>query len=109
LKISRLQGQRTRVENFILKFLNQLNIENSNLDIKDFFYANFKDTNFRNTTLIWANLGRADLTGANLCDANLRGANLSRTDLRRAKVTKEQLKGAIIDKTTNLPWSDEKS
>jgi hypothetical protein len=102
--ISRLQGQRTGPENFILRFLNQLNLENSILDIKDFYRANFSGTNFRKTRLTFANLRIANLMGADLSGANLRGA-----DLRGAKVTKEQLKNARIDEDTKLPWSDEES
>jgi hypothetical protein len=127
--ISRLHGQTAELENFILRFLNQLNLENAILYIKDFFGANLGGTNFRGARLIYANLYNTDLRGANLSDANLsdanlsgaylrgsdlrdadlRGADLSRADLRGAKVTKEQLKNAKIDEDTKLPWSDEES
>ena len=137
--ISRLQGQRTGPENFILRFLNQLNLENMILIIKDFYNSNFNRTNLSRVKLTFANLirallveatlrgadlSRADLRRAYLKDANLReanlrsadlsgadldGADLSGADLSGAKVTKEQLKNAKIDEDTKLPWSDEES
>jgi len=130
--ISRLQGQRLVGENFILRCLNRLNLENAVLLIKDFFCANFQKTNLRKASLNLANLRRADLneadlSGANLREANLSGANLrgadlrgadlsgadlrranlsgadlSGADLRKAQVTKEQLKEARTDKYTKF-------
>jgi len=130
--ISRLQGQRKDAENFILRFLNRLNLENAVLLIKDFFCANFQKTHLRKASLNLANLRRADLneadlsganlreanlSGANLRGADLRGADLSGADLRRAnlsgadlsgadlrgaQVTKEQLKEARTDESTKF-------
>jgi len=131
--ISRLHGQRVGAENFILRFLNKLNLENAILDIKDFYGANLEETNFRGAKIqlanLWgASLSESNLNGANLYGANLYGANLSGADLsganlgnadlsradlsgadlrgadlRGAEVTKEQLKEAKIDEATTLP------
>jgi hypothetical protein len=106
--ISRLQGQRTRGENFILRFLNNLHLENAILDLKDFFEANFRETNLKNASLPLAilreaNLSIADLSGAYLIGADLRGAVLSGVDLSGAKITKKQLEHAKIDGRTKFP------
>ena len=108
--ISRLQGQRTGGKNFILAFLNRLNLENAILLIKDFFLANFRESNLRKADLqldnLWgANLSGTDLSGADLSGADLRGADLigadlSGADLRFARVTEVQLQEARIDEST---------
>ncbi|HLP47582.1 MAG TPA: pentapeptide repeat-containing protein [Candidatus Kapabacteria bacterium] len=103
--ISRLQGQRTGGDNFILRFLNRLNLEKAFLDIKDFYHANFQETNLSRVSLIMANLRRADLSEANLSEANLREANLWRADLRGANLREANLREANL-RGANLSEAD---
>lgn len=114
--ISRLQGQRTGFDNFILQFLKRLNLENAVLIIKDFFEANFQETNLSRVNLFMANLSRAylrganlkgvnlsevylweaDLSEANLSEANLRGADLREANLRKTNLSEANLSGANL-------------
>lgn len=113
--ISRLQGQRTGPENFIFKFLNQLNLENAVLLLKDFLWAHFRKTNLSKASLNLANLWGADLRGADLNraalrqavlrDVNLRDANLRGADLRGADLKGSDLRGASLSEA-NLMGAD---
>ncbi len=86
--LSRLQGQRTSPDVFILEFLHFLDIKRSVLHLKDLFVANFRGSN----------LSASQLTLSNLSVANLGGA-----DLRYCKLTKKQLKEALVNEKTRLP------
>ncbi len=95
--VSRLQGQRTGRKNFILCFLNHLELEGARLDMKDLYSANLRETKLCGAVMYSVILFNADLSGADLSRADLRGANL-----RGARVSKEQIETAITDEDTRL-------
>ncbi|MGE5339953.1 MAG: NACHT domain-containing protein [Candidatus Omnitrophota bacterium] len=99
--ISRLQGQRTGGKNFILRFLNRLNLENAVLVLKDLYMANLREANLSKAQLQSVNLRFADLRGADLRLADLSGAiligaDLSGADLREADLRRADLSGANL-------------
>ncbi|MEN8906853.1 MAG: pentapeptide repeat-containing protein [Clostridiales bacterium] len=81
--LSRLYGQRYGTNSFILKHLNNLNLENSILTMKDLVGANLKDSNLQG----------ADLSGTNLTDSILIGTNL-----KNAILTDSELRNFIVEK-----------
>jgi uncharacterized protein YjbI with pentapeptide repeats len=103
--ISRLQGQRTGVDNvLVFECLSLLNLQGCFLYYKNFFKAEliaenayrFRTANLEGANLRGANLVRANLEGANLRGANLRGANLRGANLRGANLERANLRGANL-------------
>jgi uncharacterized protein YjbI with pentapeptide repeats len=94
--LSRLQGQRTDWDVFILEFLHFLDIKNSILIIKDLFGANLRGSNLSASKLLFANLRRANLRGADLRKADLWEADLRGADLREADLRGANLRGADL-------------
>lgn len=99
--LSRLQGQRTGGDVFILNHLEFLGLEEQYLVFRDFFGAQLSRANLRGSVLNitisnWANLSGADLGGANLYMAVLNYTNLSGADLSGARLIGAQLNGANL-------------
>lgn len=114
--ISKLIGQRTGPEVFIIHFLNHLDLENCILHIRDLFRANLKKSilvgagldlailrqadlkkaDLRNATLYDAQLQEAELEKANLKNCTLEKANFERADLSGANLAEARLEGANL-------------
>ena len=104
--ISRITGQRTNANEFILRFLNNLDLSGCLLYLRDFRESNlsnsiFKNTKFTQVNLYMANLKDADLDHAFLYSANLESANLQDANLKGADLEGANLEGASL-KDTNL-------
>jgi Pentapeptide repeats (8 copies) len=108
--ISRIQGQRMGPKNsLILSCLSFLNLSRCTLHARDFYGANFENTNCFYTRLAFANfclaklrnvnLQEAWLVSANLEGANLEGANLERANLQGANLERANLQGANLQGT----------
>jgi uncharacterized protein YjbI with pentapeptide repeats len=134
--ISRLQGQRTGIENVLaLECLSFLDLQGCILYVRDFIGANLDFTNLEKAqlslaTLVAANLEGANLQGAelfkanlaeanlaetNLAEANLTGANLAEANLAEANLAEANLTGAIFARANlyktnlqgaNLQWTN---
>jgi uncharacterized protein YjbI with pentapeptide repeats len=94
--ISRLQGQRSGFEVFILKHLGFLNLENQFLPVRDFLGADLSYTNLSDADLSYTNFSDADLSGADLSDAALGGTNLSYTNFSGADLSGADLISANL-------------
>ena len=124
--ISRLLAQRPGsngslvIDNFTLKHLSFLDLEQSILHLRDFASANLQKSNLLNTGLTMANLIGANLRGtnlrragiflANLENADLGGANLEDAQLAGSNLEKANLEGANLEgtnlKEANLEWAN---
>ncbi|MEM6518914.1 MAG: pentapeptide repeat-containing protein [Cyanobacteria bacterium P01_C01_bin.70] len=92
-----LQKQRTGDDNVLaLSCLSYLNLQDSILNMKDFYHANLFKTNLVRAALTCANLIRANLAGANLVRANLEGASLEDVNLQDANLEGANLEGANL-------------
>jgi hypothetical protein len=101
-----LQKQRTGTENALaLSCFSFLNLQNSILDVKDFYSANFFKANLKGVRLIYSTLIEANLQGANLGEANLGEANLAEANLEGANLEEANLREANLE-GANLEWAN---
>lgn len=109
--LTRIQGQRTDDDSFLLRHIGLMELEGQILHMRDFYMANLRRANLSSAKLAFsclyrADLGKANLAGAhlvsatlgdaNLHDTNLSGANLSEADLRNAYLPGADLSGANL-------------
>jgi uncharacterized protein YjbI with pentapeptide repeats len=102
----RIQGQRAGPESSLAAgCLSFLRLAGANLDIGDFYGADFKRSDLRTVAANFATFGLADLSGADLRGANFSNASLVGADLSNAKVSKAYFPEASLERA-NLMFAD---
>ena len=99
--IGRLAGQRENSPDFVLGFLNYMNLQKVILNSRDLKGADLKgadlsEANLIGVDLIGTDLSRTDLKGADLSQAKLIHAKLIEADLREAKLSRADFKEANL-------------
>jgi hypothetical protein len=72
-------------------------IDKSNLEGKDFNFANLENANFSNSSLNGINMNFADLRYAKLDNTGMKGANLNFADLKYSNLQNANLDGANLN------------
>jgi uncharacterized protein YjbI with pentapeptide repeats len=76
-----------------------VDLSGRSLNLADFSFTNFRNSNLSHANLTQAKLFAADFDNTNLRKTNLKGANLNLS----YNLTCDQIESAIIDKNTRLP------
>lgn len=99
--IGRLFGQRVSGDAFVLQYLNNMNISNLVLHIRDFYSSNISYSDMEYNQMAFVNMRRAFLMGVNLSHATLVGGDFEEALLKNANLMRADLNMANL-KTANL-------
>ena len=100
--LGRMCQQRVDRNQYILNFLNNLNVNNMKLPLKDLFGSNLNNSSLINVDMQLAILRFAQLMNANLENALLIDIDLQFANLTNAKLKRAHLRGADLRKTNLL-------